>query len=383
VFLVFASVPPGLVAERAEATSPLNTTYFHPDRLGSSLVVSDSAAVAMRVVYRPFGALVQNSGGNASVPNRGFTGQRFESTVGVYDYNARWYDPAIARFVQPDALIGSAYDPQQFSPFAHVRNDPVNRIDPTGNESLDCIGGVCLPPNPPTCGGLDYEEITIWGHLTGQVPMSEFEINAWIFGNGFNDGGTNDFLTFTHHNMHMGDYYSDLISQLPGDVEEIVINAPNYSIKTASGRELNPRGFVLDNAAVRLAILAAYYELVGQGGIGFTLEVSGGDRFRTDARTDSTGRSQIRSRTDGSIVGGADPLTRHMIERGATAADLKITSGIGPLAYDAALLLHFSRVATHNGHVHVDLAPWGSPANPLPVGIDRRRRRRSPEGARR
>jgi RHS repeat-associated protein len=134
VFLMFVSVPPQLVAEPAEASAPLNTTFFHPDRLGSSLVVSDNTgtASARRVVYRPFGALVQNSAGNSTVPDRGFTGQRFESSVGVYDYGARWYDPAIARFVQPDNYA-DPFEPQSLNLFAYVRNDPTNRTDPTGN----------------------------------------------------------------------------------------------------------------------------------------------------------------------------------------------------------------------------------------------------------
>ena len=134
VFLVFVSVPPQLVAEQAEAAAPINTTFFHPDRLGSSLVVSNNTgtASATRVVYRPFGALVQNSGSTSAVPERGFTGQRFEASVGVYDYGARWYDPAIARFVQPDAYA-RPYDPQSLNPFSYVHNNPINFSDPTGN----------------------------------------------------------------------------------------------------------------------------------------------------------------------------------------------------------------------------------------------------------
>jgi RHS repeat-associated protein len=34
-----------------------------------------------------------------------FTGQREESTVGLYLYNARWCDAALARFVQADTLV--------------------------------------------------------------------------------------------------------------------------------------------------------------------------------------------------------------------------------------------------------------------------------------
>ena len=151
VFLVFVSVPPQLVPEEAEAAAPINTAFFHPDRLGSSLVVSNNtgAASAKRVVYRPFGALVQeSSAGTSTVPERGFTGQRFEASVGVYDYGARWYDPGIARFVQPDPLIQDATNPQQLNPFSYVNGDPSNFADPSGLEEVG------------------IEEIIIIGHRT-------------------------------------------------------------------------------------------------------------------------------------------------------------------------------------------------------------------------
>jgi RHS repeat-associated protein len=162
VFVLFVSVPPQLVAVPAAAAAPANTTFLHPDRLGSSLVVSNNTgtASAKRVVYRPFGTLVQNSGGTSTVPERGFTGQRFEPSIGVYDYNARWYDPAIARFVQPDPILQGALNPQQFNPLSYLNNDPPNLTDTSGlgevgNEGLEeiviigqrigcigCMGGV-------------------------------------------------------------------------------------------------------------------------------------------------------------------------------------------------------------------------------------------------
>lgn len=46
-------------------------------------------------------------------PEFGFTGQRFEAGQGIYDYGARFYDPAFGRFLQPDALVQDAFDPQE------------------------------------------------------------------------------------------------------------------------------------------------------------------------------------------------------------------------------------------------------------------------------
>jgi len=37
-----------------------------------------------------------------------FTGQREEAALGLYDYNARWYDPRLGRFVQADSIVAGA-----------------------------------------------------------------------------------------------------------------------------------------------------------------------------------------------------------------------------------------------------------------------------------
>jgi RHS repeat-associated protein len=166
VFLVVASVPPMLVPERAEAAAPLNTTFFHSDRLGSSLALSDhtGTASAKRVVHRPFGKLVQNSAGTSAVPERGFTGQRFEPGVGIYDFNVRWYDPELSLFVQPDPLL-SLSDPQTFNPYAYARQDPANRTDPSGMCSVPLVNGVCP----------DIEEIVVRpteGRLTDESVIA-------------------------------------------------------------------------------------------------------------------------------------------------------------------------------------------------------------------
>jgi len=36
-----------------------------------------------------------------------YTGQRAEGEIGLYFYNARWYDPALARFISADSIIPS------------------------------------------------------------------------------------------------------------------------------------------------------------------------------------------------------------------------------------------------------------------------------------
>jgi RHS repeat-associated protein len=126
----------------AEDAAPLaGTVYLHGDHLGSAVILTrgDDPEVE-RVVYGPFGAAVPPAAGQAaSVPERGFTGQRHEPGLALYDYGARWYEPALGRFLQPDPLVGNPFDPQSLNRYSYVGNDPANRVDPTGMQAQDAV----------------------------------------------------------------------------------------------------------------------------------------------------------------------------------------------------------------------------------------------------
>ncbi len=130
----------GVFVSTARATPPQDITYYHGDHLGSSIVVSDEVGILSQHTYRSFGETVPDGGQNYT-PEYGFTGQRFDEELEIYDYGARWYDPAFGRFLQPDALVPDPLDPQSFNPYTYVLNDPVNRIDPTGNLTITTYGG--------------------------------------------------------------------------------------------------------------------------------------------------------------------------------------------------------------------------------------------------
>ncbi|NLS79687.1 MAG: RHS repeat-associated core domain-containing protein, partial [Chloroflexi bacterium] len=72
-----------------------------------------------------------------------FTGQREESTIGLYYYGARWYDPALGRFVQADSIVPNGAYPQDFNRYAYTRNNPVKFIDSSGHwveSAIDIVG---------------------------------------------------------------------------------------------------------------------------------------------------------------------------------------------------------------------------------------------------
>ncbi len=143
VFVAVVSIPVPLFGPgngNAIAVSPASVTYYHGDHLGSSVVMTSDAAgspLVRHIIYRPYGGVVAETAGGSSVPPEvGFTGQRFEKPAALYDYGARWYDPQMGRFLQPDPIVPEPFNPQSLNRYSYVMNDPVNRIDPTGRSSI-------------------------------------------------------------------------------------------------------------------------------------------------------------------------------------------------------------------------------------------------------
>jgi len=65
--------------------------------------------------------------------DRRFTGQRWEASLGLYDYKARFYDPALGRFLQPDPLVSEPGNPQALNRYMYVYNNPLRYTDPSGH----------------------------------------------------------------------------------------------------------------------------------------------------------------------------------------------------------------------------------------------------------
>ncbi|MBO9371518.1 MAG: RHS repeat-associated core domain-containing protein [Chloroflexi bacterium] len=57
--------------------------------------------------------------------DRRFTGQRQEADLGLYDYRARFYDPTLGRFLQPDPLVPEPGHSQALNRYAYVYNNPL------------------------------------------------------------------------------------------------------------------------------------------------------------------------------------------------------------------------------------------------------------------
>jgi RHS repeat-associated protein len=114
--------------------------YLHRDHLGGVIAITDSSgAITRQERYKPFGetlldARQKSRGAGTNTPTtQAYTGQKRESSFGLYDYNARWYDSAIGRFTQADTIVPNPASAKAFDRYAYVENNPIRYSDPSGH----------------------------------------------------------------------------------------------------------------------------------------------------------------------------------------------------------------------------------------------------------
>ncbi len=109
--------------------------YSHNDHLGSVAARTSSAGNLDGPVehFTPFGmALTPNA---ANDNQAAFTGHIRDAATGLTYMQARYYDPNIGRFlsIDPVTFLDNG-NPGYFNRYAYTFNDPINNIDPDGQQ---------------------------------------------------------------------------------------------------------------------------------------------------------------------------------------------------------------------------------------------------------
>jgi RHS repeat-associated protein len=113
--------------------------YYHNDHLGSHSVVTDeNGDVVEETEYLPFGKVL--SGGDADFL---YTGKELDG-VGTYYFGARYMDPTLRQFTQPDTIIPDIYDPQSLNRYSYVLNNPYKYVDEDGHNPVLMVGGIAF-----------------------------------------------------------------------------------------------------------------------------------------------------------------------------------------------------------------------------------------------
>lgn len=99
------------------------------DGLGSTLALTNSSgAVQTEYTYDPFGN-TSSTGSTSSNPSQ-YTGRENDGT-GLYYYRARYYSPALQRFISEDPI---GFEGGDINLYSYVWNNPLSFTDPTGHD---------------------------------------------------------------------------------------------------------------------------------------------------------------------------------------------------------------------------------------------------------
>jgi len=126
----------------AQLAQNAGTAIFIKDAQGTVTDVTDFAGTKLiHYVYSAFGELIGiKDAYGADVTDAPpvatsftYTGREHDSESGYYYYRARYYDPAIGRFLQSDPEPGKLNLPATVvNAYAYVMNNPQNLADPSG-----------------------------------------------------------------------------------------------------------------------------------------------------------------------------------------------------------------------------------------------------------
>jgi RHS repeat-associated protein len=104
--------------------------YFAHDRLGSIRhLVAPDGGLNLTQSFDPFGNLLAQEGTSRSI--FGYAGEQTDPT-GLIFLRARYYDPAVGRFLSADTIIPDPLRSVGWNRYAYVENNPIRYTDPSG-----------------------------------------------------------------------------------------------------------------------------------------------------------------------------------------------------------------------------------------------------------
>ncbi|EMO01794.1 RHS repeat domain-containing protein, partial [Leptospira interrogans] len=109
--------------------------YFLTDQVDSvSHALDDEGKTLSKMQYLPYGETFVQRGDTNFAPK--YNSQELDRESGFYFYNARYYDPGIARFTSADTIIDGEFDTQGWNRFSYVKGNPITFKDPTGHDTF-------------------------------------------------------------------------------------------------------------------------------------------------------------------------------------------------------------------------------------------------------
>jgi RHS repeat-associated protein len=129
------------ISENQTISGTWAPSFYGYDGHGSVRQLTNSTgAETDRYDYDAFGNLINQTGNTPN--NYLFAGEQFDPALGLYYNRARYLSTMTGRFWTMDTEEGQDRDPLSLHKYLYTEGNPVDNLDPTGNEIDDVMGGL-------------------------------------------------------------------------------------------------------------------------------------------------------------------------------------------------------------------------------------------------
>jgi len=138
-----------LISENQFIGSTWTPSFYGYDGHGNARFLTNAAGtITDTYAFDAFGAQIASTG---TTPNPYlYSGERFDSALNLYQLRARYYNMLTGRFETMDPYSGNIFDPGTLHKYLYTRDNPVNRVDPSGRDDVDEYGRVIVSMNDMT-----------------------------------------------------------------------------------------------------------------------------------------------------------------------------------------------------------------------------------------
>ncbi len=220
IIYIFAG---GTRIAQIDAGTGSNAKYFHGDHLGSTSLTTDSGGNNIEdLIYLPYGKVHSDNGPTFNARYK-FTGKELDESTDLYFYEARYYDPNLARFITPDAFVQNPFDYESLNRYTYTRNNPIIYTDPSGHFFKALFKGflAAMIGGPWVGITVAQGEATNWN--IGIMAFQQFVAVATAYA-----GGTGIFSSLGPMGAGIAD--GAMIGALTGGASALVFQAAGYKV---------------------------------------------------------------------------------------------------------------------------------------------------------
>jgi RHS repeat-associated protein len=221
-------------------------TYVYTDPQGTPLAEADvNGNVTATFDYAPYGSIALGTAPNGP----GYTGHVNDPDTGFVYMQARYYDPAVGRFLSVDPVAPVTGNAFNFNRYAYAKNNPIVNIDPNGKQEtpaeesidpdVDSSGFPKLGINMGTASPFEPMRNESSSDFTSRQNYAFERMDSTPAKNAQDDAKAESvvktYQTYTKTNPTTGEVYSGKTSGT-GDPQENVAGRD-------SGHHMNDKGF--------------------------------------------------------------------------------------------------------------------------------------------